>query len=112
MEKKTVELVVKGEIDINSITIKNIEGGFGENLKCLTINDISEVLDIDIKEANRKINTYRDFFRDGIDIIDLKTGGDLSPVLEMGYTQAQIGNANNIYVLSERGYFKFIKEGC
>nr|UVM83317.1 MAG: hypothetical protein [Bacteriophage sp.] len=45
-----------------------------------------------------------------MEIIDLKTGDYQSLVLDNGLlTKAQIGNANNIYILSERGYAKLIK---
>lgn len=49
-------------------------------------------------------------FKIDIDFIDLKTYTSAVSVLkELGFTQAQIGNANNIYILSERGYAKLIK---
>lgn len=107
-EKKTVELIVKGEIDINGISIKNIEGGFGDGLKCMSIPDIASVHNQPIKEINRRINENRTRFRDGIDIIDIKNCGGFEP-LQLGMSQMQVSKAKNIYILSERGYSKLIK---
>lgn len=39
----------------------------------------------------------------------MKTGSPKELVLQLGFTNAQWGNANNIYLLSERGYAKLIK---
>ena len=38
--------------------------------------------------------------------MDLKTGSSKELVLSLGFTNAQYGNAKNIYLLSERGYMK------
>jgi hypothetical protein len=108
MKNQTVELIVKGEIDINGITIKNIEGGFGENFKCMSIPDIANIHNQEIKEINRRINDNRKRFRDGIDIIDIKNSGGCEP-LQLGMSQMQVSKAKNIYILSERGYSKLIK---
>ena len=48
-------------------------------------------------------------FKNNVDIIDLKVGDFKSLTLEMGYTNQSYANANNIYLLSERGYAKLLK---
>ena len=104
--KQIINLVVKGEIDINGISIKNIEGGFGENQKCLTCKDIAEIHNMEVKEINKLINNNLKEFEFGIDIIDLKTGDYKEPVLKNEIlTKAEWGNSNNVYLLSEQGYF-------
>lgn len=109
MKKKSVNLVIKGEIDINGISIKHIEGGFGENLKCMTVTDIATIHNQPTKEITRRINDNRKRFKDGIDILDIKAGGYEPLGSELGYSKQSFNQANNIYVLSERGYSKLIK---
>ena len=58
--KQIINLVVKGEVDVNGVTIKHIEGGFGENQKCLTCKDIAEVHNMELKEVNKSINRLID----------------------------------------------------
>ena len=48
----------------------------------------------------------RNRFRTGIDLLDLKQVISNNLFSDYGFTKAQWGNANNIYLLSERGYAK------
>jgi hypothetical protein len=114
------------EVMISDTTIKiqEIYGGFGQGQKVLTIPQIA-LLHVDnpndkeevkkrIKRINELINdniileSGDKYFEFGIDIIDLKRDGrnDLFTNLKRAgvYTQAQIGNATNLYILSEQGY--------
>ena len=109
MKKKSVNLVIKGEIDINGISIKHIEGGFGEGLKCMAINDIATIHNQPTKEITRRINDNRKRFKDGVDILDIKASGYEPLGSKFGYSKQSFSQANNIYVLSERGYSKLIK---
>jgi len=60
--------------------------------------------------VNEVIENNRDRFNDNVDIIDIKLIRQTDTFLEAGIlTKAQIGNASNIYLLSERGYAKLIK---
>jgi uncharacterized UBP type Zn finger protein len=59
-------------------------------------------------EINRRINDNRKQFKDGIDIIDLKSVMGLSHK-EFGYTQNAWNRSLNAYLLSERGYAKALK---
>lgn len=103
------KLIVKGLINIEGMKFHDIEGGFGKDKKAMLAKEIAEIHGRDIKDINRNINNNISRFKNGVDIIDLKTGELKSLVLEMGFTNAQYGNANNIYLLSERGYAKLLK---
>ncbi|WP_202905436.1 ORF6C domain-containing protein, partial [Clostridium botulinum] len=91
------------------MTFHDIEGGFGESKKAMLAKEIAEIHRREVKKVNELINNNRKRFKDNVDIIDLKTGLSKRLVLEMGLTNAQYGNANNIYLLSERGYSKLLK---
>lgn len=92
------------------MTFHDIEGGFGEDKKAMLIKDIAEIHGKELKHINENINANRKRFIDGIDIVDLKSVGLTDPLLEAGiFTKQSIANANNIYLLSERGYSKLLK---
>lgn len=106
------ELVVLGNQIVAGYEFTAIEGGFGEGKKCMLVRDIASIHDKEVKYINKLINSNIERFGDN-DILDLKTGGFDEPVFKMKeqgiFTQAQIGNAKNIYLLSERGYAKLLK---
>lgn len=102
-------IIVKGVCSINGCQIKNIEGGFGENQKCISVKDVAQIHDQTYKEINRRINDNIERFKKGKDIIDIKPGGYEPLGQEMGYSKQSFNQTNNIYILSERGYFKLIK---
>ena len=83
-----------------------ILGGFGERQKAVLAKTISEIHKVETKYINKLINKNYRRFKEGVDIIGLKTGSPKAFVLQLGFTNAQWGNANNIYLLSERGYAK------
>ena len=71
---------------------------------------IAEIHGKKLLHVNEAINENRKRFKDGVDLIDVKQIGATDTFLETGVlTKAQIGNAKNIYLLSERGYAKLIK---
>lgn len=100
---------VNGLVNVYGMNFYDIEGGFGENKKSMLVKDIAKIHGREVKKVNELINNNRGRFTDNIDIIDIKTGLSKGLVLEMGFTNAQYGNANNIYLLSERGYSKLLK---
>lgn len=114
----------KVELLENHVEIEELYGGFGQGQRILTVPQIAK-LHVDdpenknqvkekIKEINRNINNNiilpngESYFEFGIDIIDLKQVNESHLFTELKkakvYTQAQIGNANNLYILSEQGY--------
>lgn len=73
--------------------------------------DIATLYDKELKYVNKKINDNIKRFKKGIDIIDLKD--DINFVVTLKnhgiLSQNAINRADNIYLLSERGYAKLIK---
>lgn len=113
-DKRIINLVVKGEVDVNGVTIKHIEGGFGENQKCLTCKDIAEVHNMELKEVNKSINRLIDKNRmiQGIDYIDILSQVNSLPMnIEdtFGIKEIYLSRTNNIFLLSQRGYCKLVK---
>ena len=103
-------IAVQGQMEFMGLEIPVVYGGFGRNQMCILAKTVAEIHDIELKAVNQNIKNNIKRFKDGIDIIDLKTGHFDLPVLEqLGLTKAQIGNAKNIFLLSERGYAKLIK---
>ena len=103
-------LIVKGTQEFLGKEIPVIEGGFGEGQKVILTKTIAEIHDVEVKEINKLINSNIKEFKFGIDILDLKTGDYKEPVLQKGLlTKAQWGNSNNIYLLSEQGYFALVQ---
>ncbi len=103
------ELKILGEEHIGSIKFTGIEGGFGEGKKAMLGKDIALIHNQPIGNINRIVNNNRKWFEDGIDVMDLKTNASGASVLQNMFTKAQWGNANHIYLFSERGYSMLIK---
>ena len=97
-----------GTVKLEQYEIKDIEGGFGENKKCLLVKDIAMLHKQPLGEINRKINDNIKRFEKGIDILDLKGGMEISHS-ELGYTQNSWNASKNVYILSEKGYSKLLK---
>lgn len=102
-------LKVLGIEKIGKIEFTGIEGGFGEGKKAMLAKDIATIHNQPVGNINRIVNNNRKWFEDGIDVIDLKTNASDASVLQNTFTKAQWGNANNIYLFSERGYSMLVK---
>jgi hypothetical protein len=104
------ELKVTGREKIGQIEFTGIEGGFGEDKKAMIVKDIAKIHGTTIKRINELINRNRKRFKDGIDVIDLLANENFKVVLnDLNFGSKEISNANNIYLLSERGYSKLLK---
>ena len=103
------ELKVLGQEKIGQYEFTGIEGGFGENKRAMLVKDIAAIHGKEVKEINRLIKSNINRFKFGIDLLDLKRVISNHLFSEYGFTKAQWGNANNIYMLSERGYAKLLK---
>lgn len=103
------EVQISGTQTFMGKEIPVILGGFGEGQKVMLAKTVAEIHEVETKYVNKLINKNHLRFKEGVDIIDLKTGSPKELVLQLGFTNAQWGNANNIYLLSERGYAKLIK---
>ncbi|MDU7067544.1 MAG: ORF6N domain-containing protein, partial [Clostridium perfringens] len=103
-------LIVNGMKNIDGMKFHDIEGGFGEGKKALLVKEIANIHQKQFRHVNEAINNNRKRFKDSIDIVDLK-GTDFAVDLVDSeiYTQNSINASKNIYLLSERGYYKLLK---
>ena len=85
-------LKVLGKEHIGKIEFTGIEGGFGKDKKAMLVKDIANIHDQPLGEINRRINDNRKRFKDGVDIIDLKTVMGLSHN-EFGFNQNSINRS-------------------
>ncbi|MEG0133038.1 MAG: ORF6C domain-containing protein [Clostridium sp.] len=110
-ESRQAQLINNGIINIEGMLFHSIEGGFGEGKKAMLVKEIAGLHGMDLKVVNQSINRNRKRFNDGMDIVDLKsvTMSDRDFLKEIGFSNSSIANANNIYLLSERGYSKLLK---
>lgn len=104
-----MELKVLGQEKIGQYEFTGIEGGFGEDKRAMLVRDIAVIHNLETRTVNQTINRNIKRFKTGIDILDLKQITRSDVFSEYGFTKAQWGNANNIYMLSERGYAKLLK---
>ena len=102
-----VVLKVEGTQQFMGKEIPVILGGFGESCKVVTDKMVAEIHNTTSREIRKSINRNISRFKEGIDFIDLKKRGDELTML--GYSKQSITQAENIYLLSERGYSKLIK---
>lgn len=101
-------LQIKESKQINGKEIKVIEGGFGEEKRCLFAKQIAEIHSMELKHVNELINRNRKRFKDNIDIVDVINNEDFKVVVnDLGLKSSN--RTKNIYALSERGYSKLIK---
>lgn len=106
------ELRVNGTQEFMGKEIRIVEGGFGEDCKVVTDKMVAEIHGMRNADIRRRINDNINRFKQGIDIIDLKGSVHVTHTLDLsdlGYTKSAITQAENIYILSERGYAKLIK---
>ena len=101
------ELIIhKGITQVGDMQFHDIEGGFGPGKKAMLVKDIADIHDRALGEVNRRINENRKRFKDGLHIIDLKSSEFAMSLVQSGIlTQNAMNAANNIYLLSERGYW-------
>lgn len=106
------EIKLNGKQTVMGMEIPVIEGGFGEDCKCVTDKMVAEIHGIKTIHVRENINKNLSRFREGIDYIDMKKVIDIvdnNLLLSIGYTKMQISKSDAIYLLSERGYAKLIK---
>lgn len=69
--------------------------------------DVAIIHNITTPDVNKLINRNITRFKENVDYIDLKTGSSEELVFQdAGFSKAQLGNAKNIYLLSEREHSK------
>ncbi|MBS7584181.1 ORF6C domain-containing protein [Enterococcus sp. MMGLQ5-1] len=102
-------LKVTGTQTIGSIQFTGIEGGFGEDKKAMLVKDIAEIHGTEVRTINQTIFRNMKRFVQEVDLIDLKQITESDVFLKFGFTKAQWGNSNAVFILSERGYAKLLK---
>ncbi|CUR63921.1 ORF6N domain-containing protein [Leuconostoc gasicomitatum] len=103
------DLKVIGKEQVAGYEFTGIEGGFGDGTRGMLVRDIADIHGTDTRTINQNIERNRNRFKDGIDIIDLKTKDVVITLSDNGFTQNQINRSKYIYLLSERGYSKLLK---
>ncbi|UOW66899.1 ORF6N domain-containing protein [Paraclostridium bifermentans] len=103
------EIEVTGVQEFLGKKIPVIEGGFGESKRCLTDKAVSEIHSMRNTDVRRRITDNIKRFKEDIDFIDLKGVYETHTLEKLGYSKQSITQAENIYLLSERGYAKLIK---
>lgn len=105
--------VVSGKQNFMGHEIPVVEGGFGENAKCVSDKTVAEIHGIKMYHARELISKNKKRFQQGIDFIDLKERIGQNDTLELlqglGYAKQSTTQAAHIYLFSERGYAKLIK---
>ena len=103
------EIKVIGKQEFMGREIQVLEGGFGDNQWIITVKQIAEIHEVEMKRINELINDNLDEFEESIDIIDAKNSDvDTDSLLNIGYTKQSIANAKHIYILSEQGYIALV----
>lgn len=100
------EIIVKGTQNFMGIEIPIVEGGFGENKKCILVNTVAEIHSARIDKINEMISNNIDEFETGVDIIDLMANDD-SLNLAKKYKLITNNRQRHCYVLSKNGYLKY-----
>lgn len=106
----TTQIKVTGTQNLGSVQFTGIEGGFGEGKKAMLVKDIAAIHGREVKAINQAIKLNNHRFKDGEDIIDLKSKVNQNDLTEnYGFEVHSVRMAKNIYLLSERGYAKLLK---
>ncbi|WP_349546150.1 ORF6N domain-containing protein, partial [Leuconostoc suionicum] len=102
-------LKVIGKEEVAGYEFTGIEGGFGDGTRGMLVRDIAEIHGQPTYRVNELINRNFKRFKEGVDIINLRTN-DVAIVLnDSGFKRNQINASKYIYLLSERGYSKLLK---
>lgn len=104
-----MKLKILGQEKIGQYEFTGIEGGFGEDKRAMLVRDIAVIHNLETRTVNQTINRNIKRFKTGIDILDLKQITRSDVFSEYGFNKAQWGNANNIYMLSERAMLSCLK---
>lgn len=99
-----------GEKSVGGKKFDGVVGGFGQGKRSILVRDVAQILGTNVKSINQSINRNRQRFINKVDLIDLKSSPKFEKSLaDLDFTPREIANANNIYLLSERGLAKLLK---
>lgn len=102
-------LKVIGKENVAGYEFTGIEGGFEKGKRGMLVRDIAEIHNRPTKVINQAINMNINRFKEGIDLINLKTSNVAVNQIDLGFNRNQINASKYIYLLSERGYAKLLK---
>lgn len=103
-------LIIRGKQSFMNKEIPVVLGGFGEDKKCISDKAVAEIHNVTVSDIRKAVNRNITRFKESIDFIDLKSSSsDDDLIFRLGYSNQQIIQSQNIYLLSERGYAKLIK---
>jgi len=103
-------LILNGTITIDNMKFQSISGGFGPGKKAILAKDIAGIHGRELKEINKSIARNLNHFTDGVDYIDLKGKEIVGHLITNNImTAMEVGKAEHIWLLSQRGYAKLIK---
>ncbi|QYY41523.1 ORF6N domain-containing protein [Aneurinibacillus thermoaerophilus] len=102
---------MNGMSQICGIDVSNIIGGFGQDKKAMLVKHIAELHEKKLFKVNELINRNRNRFIDAVDIIDAQKYPEIVILFRDNnvLSKMEVSKADNIYLLSERGYAKLIK---
>ena len=103
------EIKISGTQNFMGLEIPIIQGGFGDDKKCITDKTVSEIHNQPNRKIRERINDNIKRFKENIDYMDIKGVLDTDTLVNIGYSKQSISQAKHIYLLSERGYAKLIK---
>lgn len=103
------DLKVIGKEQVAGYEFTGIEGGFGDGTRGMLVRDIANIHNKPTYVINQAINMNIKRFKDGVDIVNLKTKNVVINLVDNGFSQNAINRSKYIYLLSERGYSKLLK---
>lgn len=108
IEQKENQLQIKGQVEFMGVNIPVLEGGFGEDKKCVLAKDIAIIHNMETRRVNENIKLLikKGRVKENIHYIDLKKSID---GIDLQLDKEFIRKSANIFVLSERGYSSLIK---
>lgn len=113
MENKSVSIKVTGTQPFMGREIPVVLGGFGPDARCICDKTAAEIHGMREPDIRRRISDNIERFNAGVDYLDMTQrvhpAHTLEILLSLGYSKQAITQAEHIYILSERGYFKLVK---
>lgn len=103
------DLKVIGKEQVAGYEFTGIEGGFGDGTRGMLVRDIADIHGQPTSVINQAINRNIKRFKNGVDIINLRTEDVAITLSDSGFKRNQINASKYIYLLSERGYSKLLK---
>lgn len=109
-----IKIITDNIVESNGREFTKVVGGFGENKPVITVKQIAELMNYDVKVINQTINrNIEEFVKEEGYLLDLKEVTECDYNLEvlksLGYTNMGISKAKNLYILSESGFLLYLK---